>query len=292
MSFYASNNRIYITNAAGKVIFDTNKPMPHIIQTITKQISVSFPNIPTTYWRDERRIAVGSAACYGQVYECRWVYGCENEWICGPQQVCGYQNVCNYNPLTGQNECGLQWVCNTQNVCGYQNICANRQKCQWWDYWGDQWRIEQGFDYAAHNWETTVEVGTITDGLDADFLLVNCTANRTAQGSIPDIGPFPCGLPLNTSFVANNSSIIEVVSDLRDGAPFMTRLMSIFVEGGKVKAHFKHTNRAFRAVSYWRDYGCSQDQWPPYVGGIPQTPPSGASSYTFNLTVQVGKFTA
>ena len=38
MSFYAANDRIHITNSAGKVIFDTNKPMPYNIQTITGNV--------------------------------------------------------------------------------------------------------------------------------------------------------------------------------------------------------------------------------------------------------------
>lgn len=291
MSFYASNNRFYITNSAGKVIFDTNKPMPHIVQTLTAQVSVSFPQVDSTYWRSETKIFTGSFFCPTQVYECRYVYGCEWENVCGPKQVCGYKSVCNYNVITGQYECGLQWVCETQNVCEQQNVCAYRWKCQNWDTYGDLYEIRQGFDYAAKDWQATYDLGSITGGIQADFLLVNCQATRTAQGNLSDIGPIPCGLPLGSWFVANNSSIVEVVSDLRDGEPFLTRIMSVFVEGGKVKVQFKHSNRTFRAVRGYWEQACSFNMFPPFVGGIPTTPPTGISSYTFNFTIQVGKFT-
>lgn len=40
MSFYASNNRIYLTNTGGQVVFDTDWKMPTITNTVTGSITL------------------------------------------------------------------------------------------------------------------------------------------------------------------------------------------------------------------------------------------------------------
>lgn len=40
MSFYASNNRIYLTNTGGQVVFDTDWKMPAITNTVTGSITL------------------------------------------------------------------------------------------------------------------------------------------------------------------------------------------------------------------------------------------------------------
>lgn len=42
MSFYASNDRIYITDTNGAVVFDTNKDIPHILSVVEANISKVF----------------------------------------------------------------------------------------------------------------------------------------------------------------------------------------------------------------------------------------------------------
>lgn len=43
MSFFASNDRIYITQTDGHVMFDTNRQSPHFVSQITVPIVVDFP---------------------------------------------------------------------------------------------------------------------------------------------------------------------------------------------------------------------------------------------------------
>lgn len=253
MSFYASNDRIYITNSSGKVIFDTNKPMPHIIQTVSATVSVTFPEIPVTIKRGMTNIGP-SMMCARDEYQCK------NEY------------VCNWDPMLGQYVCGYEWVCN------------------WVAVPYDRYLVWDVFDYKALEWEKTHEIATIENGLEADFLLVKAVATRTLQGELADIGGLPCGLPLGQTFVANNTSIIECMSDIRDGSPWMTRIMSVFVEGGKVKVQFKHSNRAFESVSAWDYMECSWIGFPPVAPGMPP-PPKGKSAFTFDLNIVIGKFT-
>lgn len=268
MSFFASNNRIHITNPDGKVIFDTDQPMPHIIQRVTAQLTVTFPTIAGGY-KTEYYTGVDSDLC--RRYEN--VYVCANRYSCQREQVCGIRD--------GKYQC---WM---------ENVCKNRYSCEY--EW--QWvryplhSIKQGFRYEAMNWEQTVEIAPVANGLAADFLLTNAVATRTEQGALIDAGPLPCGLPLGPTFTANNSSIIETVSDVADGQPWMTRIMSIFVEDGILKATFKHSNRAFESRSKWEGGYCNYSSVPPYAGNIPTQLPSSRSSYVFDLDISVGKFT-
>lgn len=275
MSFVAKNDRIYMTNTAGKVIFDTSKPMPHIIQTITARVTVDFPAIEAKYITEST--TMGSHPMCGQE-----VYRCEPEYKCGYEQVCKLTWVPNPNNPAGgsfQNVCNNEWVCKTETVC------------KWVTEYRDMYSVVQRFDYIAQDWEKTVDLGPIVAGVNADFLLVNAIAARTKQGSLADIGLIPSGLPLGPTFVANNSSIVETSSDIRNGSPWMTRVMSVIVENGRIKVHFKHSNRGLKSVSQWAGSYCIFNTIPPYIGQIPKEPPNGASSYTFDLAIRIGKFT-
>lgn len=274
MSFYASNDRIRITDNAGKIVFDTAKPMPHIIQRITKSISVSFPNIPCK-WRSIMMKSGPSILCQRREYQ----YVCRQTWVCKPVQQCG---------MVRQPDGTYSYECETVTRCGYENVCGN----EWVTINGNMYDYDSKYTYEAVNWSTIVDIGAITGGLAADFLLVNAVADRTAQGELLDSGKVPCGLPLGQTFVANNSSIIETASDVSNGQPWMTRIMSIFVESGRIKAEFKHSNRGFEARSKWSGNYCEGAYGtPPLAPGAPSSSPSAVSSYSFDLDIVVGKFT-
>jgi len=268
MSFFASNDRIFLLNQDGKVIFDTNKPMPHIIQTLTASVSVDFPAVPAKYWRQDS-VFPNSPTC------------ARRENVCKYRTVCGFEQECrwDFSVSPARQICENVYACRQKYTCEYEWINYD----EWWSY--------QGFDYTAREWETTLPIGGIVNSLNADFLLINAVAHRTKQGSLADIGPLPCGLPLDRSFIANNTSIVETSSDLRDGTPWLTRIMSVFVEDGIVKVQFKHSNRIFRSVSTWKGMTCEVKYGGTYIGNIPRTAPAGESSYTFDLTIRVGKFT-
>lgn len=270
MSFYAANDRIHVTDAAGKTIFDTNKPMPHMLQQVDVSTSVTFPNVGVSYWTNDYVVQPQSVHCARQEY----VYSCQQEYVCGYETQCGWVNN--------------QYVCEQVYVCSWQNVCKDRLTTVYYDLW----RRDQGFDYAALEWETTHVLANITGGVEADFLLVKCSVSRTAAGQIAgDIGTIPCGVPTGVWMVANGSSILENACTLNNGQPSMTRLMSVFVENGQIKVTFKHSSRAFRVYTRWQGDACAYSNFPTFVGGIPQSPPPTASSYQFTFSILVGKFT-
>jgi len=253
LSFFASNNRIRVTNDADKTIFDTAQPMPHIVQRLQVSTSVGFPNAPGRYWMTSAYLGESSLC---QKYEQK--YSCQLEYVCNGG-TCSYQNVCAYR---------MEWV----KYPAYLNT--------------------QGFEYDAYNWSTVVDLGAIANGIEADFIIANCIAYRTAQGSIIDVGPIPCGLPLGASFLANNSSIIESTSDVADGSPWLTRMMSLFVQNGHVYVEFKHSSRGVRQRSQWEGgLECNWSGPPSFVGNIPRSVPSNASSFQFTFDILIGKFT-
>lgn len=272
MSFFASNDRIQITNDAGQTIFDTQRPMPHILGRVQTTTSVSFPDIAGRW--ESATVNLGRSAMCGRSES---FYRCALRFECWTEQQCGIE----WNGTTSS------WVCRDVQVCG------NREYCSWvWEMvYYDEYARNDWFVYDAGNWETTVNLAAIPDGIDADFILVNCTATRTAQGALLDLGSIPCGLPLGVNFIANGSSIIENAATLSDGAPAMTRIMSVYVEGGMLKAHFKHSVRAFQAASRWSGTACSFTMFAPWFPGQPATKASAVSAYTFNFDVVFGKFT-
>lgn len=295
MSFYASNDRIYITNPDGKVIFDTSKPMPHIVQEVTATVSVNFPGVGVSV-KQHGGFYPGSASCSRTEYVCNYEQVCNWEKVCKNETVCGYKDECNWEYVCIGSSCSYQYVCKpvyscwTENVCRDEYICRNERVCQNKTIYYDlNWRWDR-FAYTKKEWQQTVEIANVVEGIEADFLLVNAKATRTKQGQLADIGALPCGLPLGQWFVANNTSIIECSSDIRNGDPWMTRIMSVFVEGGKIKVQFKHSNRVFESISRWYGEACAWSSIPPYLPGMPP-PPTGESSYTFELKIQVGKFT-
>lgn len=77
MSFTAKDNNIKITNSSGTTVFDTSTPMPHITNTISTNITHTFP----------------SSATYLNKYKnwC-WYFGGEPEYIKGSSFL-GYYGV-------------------------------------------------------------------------------------------------------------------------------------------------------------------------------------------------------
>lgn len=280
MSFFASNDRIRITNDAGKTIFDTNNPMPHIIGRISDaQITVTFPDVATTYWRTELNHGPNTTCAYIEhQYQCHW----ENQ--CGFEQVCGWVIV----EGVPQYRCEPQWVCKDVQVCGWEPVWVN----------GDLWYIAQGFSYAATEWSNVYDLGAVPGDVDADFILANCYAERLSGGTIPGdfgvLGQIPCGIPLNAWFVVNGSAIVETASNVSNGIPWLTRLMSIYVEGGRLKVSVQHSSSTIQSLTEWADFACTGGSFPPfptYVGGIPNPPPTKSSQYRFTFDVLLGKFT-
>lgn len=284
MSFFASNDRIHITNTQGQTIFDTSKPMPHVIGRIQPTVSVTFPNIPGTAVKNVNTFP-NHQACQYLSYET--VCGYQNvqsyEYVCENQYVCGFQ----YTPN------GTEYVCSWQNVCSWKWVTKNQYVCesQWVTRYGDGADMLQWYEYTAHEWSQIINLGPVPNNLNSDFLLVNATASQNTQGQVIDIGFLPCGLPLNQNFSANNSCIVETISDVSNGDPWLTRTMSIYVESGQIKCEFRHSNRFYKTKTSYSGLFCSNNGVPAWIPNKPSSVPESSSSYIFNFDILIGKFT-
>lgn len=133
MSFYASNNRIRVTDN-GATVFDTNDDIPHILGTGTYQVTIDFPDAPR---RGETYLISMHHQEYRYVCNYQWVYTCNQEYQCN--YPCAWETVCEQ-----VYECNR--VCNYQTVCGYQNVCGYQYQCSYqYDYFSG------GYTYVCSN---------------------------------------------------------------------------------------------------------------------------------------------
>lgn len=248
MSFFASNDRIRITNAAGLAIFDTAHPMPHILERVQlSNVNVAFPTLN-----------------YGN-----WVYNPPPNIAFGcPYQDC--QTVWVYDPVSGTYK--PQTQCTTK----YQG-----------EYYSQLRMVVH-----PREWESTIDLATLSSGISPDFLLVNCRADRTKQGKYTYLMSgefhwtevFETGIPLGETFMANGTTIFEG-SFRPGGISWIRRSMSIFADGPTIKMELKHSNRGFE-VHGGTQSACGQS---PYIP-IPASP-DGESIYAVDLDIYAGKFT-
>lgn len=267
MSFLGDVNRIYMTNAAEKVIFDTSKPMPHILQTVTQTVTVDFPEVP--YEPKENWVTFPNhSSCAYQQQE----YQCNTETVCGYVQVCSWQNN--------------QYVCRNEYQCNPQTVC----RWVWVTHYGDYTQGAQGYRYNALEWANEIVLANVIGGVEADFLIAKAVATRIQQGNLNEFGSIPCGVPLATTFMANNSSIIETTSQIDNGNPWLIRAMHLFVTGGQLRVRFVHSNRMYEELSQYTYSSCSGRYSGTWIPSMPPRPVS-QSRYSIVLNVQVGKFT-
>jgi len=285
MSFYADNNRIHVMDGLVDV-FDTNTPMPHITQVmIANSISVGFPNPPkgmnhthwtTQEWNNEN-------VCRTRTI-CRNRYGCELEYVCSPQYVCKPATW----PQTGQ-------VCGWENVCGYQNVCKDRYSCQP-EYTCEieaVLRVRYFCDVRrrvdALDWEQVTVLGNISPAVAPDFFVINVSGARTAAGAQADYGTFVSAVP-GSPFVCQGSAILESAF-VPGGASWLRRIMSVYIENGQLKVKFKHSNRQYNSNMITGQANALDNQPSAAFIHAPDSFDEVASSFTFNFTVYIGKFT-
>lgn len=248
MTFVVADNNIKVTASNGDVVFDTATPMPHIAQVITTTITHTFPESgDTTVERNSYFVS--------DSFNCRYY-----EYVCGQQYVCGYDAFGNYS-------CGYEWVCGWEYVYynEYSVIYSNRV---------------EPLDHSQ-----VYTLGTLQAGTSPDFVLATITASRTVTGSQQDFGPFVSAIPTGQKMAANGSTLLEIAHD-HSGNPWLSRIVSIYLDGDTVKAEFKHSNRQFLSEVGHTASACKA--WPTYkVDSFDNT----SSKWQITFEVYAGKFT-
>jgi len=267
LSFHTSPNRILVKDAVGHTTLDTSQPMPHILQTATVSLSVSFPTSGSSNSHQH------TTASYMFNYQ-----------DCQMQYVCGYQNVCVWETRNGV----YGYYCDNVNVCEWKNVCTTKQG------WRNEVSCSVLRSYQAREWEQVQNIASIINGIDADFIQVKVSGSRTAAGTDPWYGTFVGTLPAG-EILSQGSMILESAFQ-PGGASWLRRIMSIYVENGIVKVKFKSSNKAINGRS--ESNGVVSIYYDPPSQGTPVNYPDPASSVfdfasSFNLTfhVTIGKFT-
>ena len=261
MTFTAENNRIRVTDAVGAVVFDTEAPMPHIVGVIETTISHTFPE------SDDQVIST-----FGIIHNapnCR-----VQEYICENVRTCGYvtKYVCNW--INGQYVCGYEQVYG----CWYDYVCA----WQWVDhpaYW-----VAVRNRVLAQEHAQVYDLGGVAAGTSPDHILAMATCHRSQVGAQRDYGDFASAIPDGQMINANGTTILENAF-APGGVPWLSRIMSLYLDGDRVKAEFKHSNRAYDEVS--QDYAEACNVYP----SVSSTPANTSSTWTVKLQIYVGKFT-
>lgn len=282
MSFTAQNNTIRVTDTNGDIVFDTATPMPHIAAVLVKTIVHQFPESADTpvVLKSGRTNAVTSGC---KDFKCSSEYQCNNVYACGFDYVCNTEYVCVYDTSLERNVCGFQYVCNNVYACGYENRCGYETVCNWVDVQG--YYTSSGNRVSPLEHSQTYTLGTLPGGTHGDFLLVLMTANRTVIGSQSDFGAFISAIPNGEAIAANGSSVLESAF-IPGGAPWLSRIVSVFLEGDTVKAEFKHSNRAYtsrRATHHAESCFTYPSAWAPKD--------KTSSTWKITFDVYAGKFT-
>lgn len=272
-TFEAVNNVIRVRDTNGAVVFDTGTPMPHIAQVITATLSHSFAASATSRVVTRlRRSPAFSSGCR----ENRYI--CTNEYICRSVYVCRQEYKCTYNFTTRQNDCGFVTTCGFEQQCGFELVCG----FQWVDVEG--YETYENARVAAREHAQTYTLGTLPAGTNPDFLLVLITASRSRAGSQQDYGSFISAIPAGETICANGSTILETAFQ-PNGAPWLSRILSVVLEGDAVRAEFKHSNREYTSARAHYASSCFG-----YVDGFAPMDDT-RSDWSVTFEVYAGKFT-
>ena len=263
MSFFAENNRIRITNQAGETIFDTDTPMPHIVQQLSGTVTHTFPDVPHRTDGSQSSSTTNLCTTTETRYECEYVTECDYVEVCEPD-------------FFGEIRCRDEFRCEQVRECTFNTYIV---PIPFGTY---TWNISSVVDASEREW--TYKIGDISDSVNADFIVVTMNGNRTGAGSHFEYGTFVSALPASKDVAGNGSAILES-SFLSGGQSWLRRIVSVYVSGSAVYAQFKHSSRA-RNDLYSREVFGSCFPGAQYPPGY-----NTSSSFSISFTVQVGKFT-
>lgn len=282
MSFTAENNVIRVTDTNGDVVFDTGTPMPHIAAVITNTITHVFPE------SSDSAVAVSFESISSIVsgcrdFSCSFEYVCTTNTVCGFEQQCSPQYSCQYDYWSGGYTCGFVNVCNNVYVCNQVQSCGYENVCAWVDVQG--YRTVGANRVGALEDSSIYDIGAVPDGTNPDFLLVLMTANRTTAGGQADFGSFISAIPNGQKIAANGSTVLESAF-IPGSAPWLSRIVSVYLSGNTVKAEFKHSNREYTSqLAFTSSESCFG--YPSPYSNADNT----SSTWVITFEVYVGKFT-
>jgi len=282
MSFSAENNVIQVKDTNGDVVFDTSTPMPHIAAVLVKNIVHQFPDSgDTPVTLETKTLSPNESSC--RDYQCNQEYICNQEYVCRDVYRCRQEYVCNYDPVSAQNVCGYETVCGYVEECKFENVCGYETVCEYVDVEGYQ--TISGNRVSAFEHSQTYTIGSAPAGTNPDFILALMQANRTVAGSQSDFGAFISAIPNGQKITANGSTVLESAF-IPGGAPWLSRIVSVFLDGNTVKAEFKHSNREY-TTALTADISNACYGFPP-----PDSPPDNTrSTWDVTFEIYVGKFT-
>jgi hypothetical protein len=192
--------------------------------------------------------------------------------------VCRQEYQCTRDPWTQQTTCRYVTVCGNEQQCGYEQVCG----FEWVDVEGyeayERARVE------AREHSQTYTLGTLPAGTNPDFLLVLITASRTRAGSQQDYGTFISAIPAGETICANGSTILETAFQ-PNGEPWLSRILSVVLEGDAVRAEFKHSNRQYTSARSHYASSCFS-----FVSGFAPLDDT-RSDWSVSFEVYAGKFT-
>lgn len=282
MSFLAENNVIRVTDTNGDIVFDTGTPMPHIAAVLVASVVHQFPESADTPVALDFGI-VGAFLSGCREFRCSNEYICNFEYVCKQVFRCRQEYICQYDFSLGRNVCGFQTICGFAEECGFENVCGFEKVCDWVDVEG--YSTTSGNRVSALEHTRTYNIGSVPEGTSPDFLLALMTASRTVVGSQSDFGAFISAIPNGEKIAANGSTILESAF-IPGGAPWLSRIVSVFLDGDTVKAEFKHSNRQYTSVRA-TNYAESCFLYPSAAA----LPDNTSSTWNITFEVYVGKFT-
>jgi hypothetical protein len=148
----------------------------------------------------------------------------------------------------------------------------------------DGYRSEEQSRVLAAETSQVYTLGTIPSGTNPDFIMVLLKANRTHAGAQNDYGNFVSAVAGNQSICGNGSTVLEAAFE-NGGAPWLSRIVSVFLDGHTVKAEFKHSNRQYTGNRVYANMACNF--YPQNVAPLDAT----GSNWTVEFEIYVGKFT-
>jgi hypothetical protein len=192
--------------------------------------------------------------------------------------VCRQEYQCTRDPWTQQTTCRYVTTCGNEQQCGYEQVCS----FEWVDVEGYEANERARVEAREHS--QTYTLGTLPAGTNPDFLLVLITASRTRAGSQQDYGTFISAIPAGETICANGSTILETAFQ-PNGEPWLSRILSVVLEGDTVRAQFKHSNRAYTSSTVHGSTSCFF--FPSGFAPLDDT----RSDWTITFEIYAGKFT-
>ena len=260
MSFFASNNRIRVTDGS-ETVFDTNEDMPHIIGTAyVSNVAVNYSNIGTT-----QVFYFSGQNCFPNLPSCS-----PNPPNCSPNPPYCVTSFCSYNYYWGVYDCPPPTCFSNSPFC-----LVTPPFCVAVPDFCIPFIVTQP-QYVASEFSADinlVDLPTDEDGgvVPIDFVVIQASGSRTTAGLDARLETsFLSTVPSGT-FSFQGSTLLE--SSSRDnGTSWFRRIMSVFINNNTGKLVLRRQESVSTRVTEGKAAG------------------SEASTFSFNFKIFFGRF--